>query len=138
MANKQSISKLINLTLKEICICGTGDSIITKLPSEGELKICETSSLNYPLHHFHYYDEKTGIEAGISILPAKIIGFDTKSLGYLIFQDLKKGDGIIVSQQVAHFIKLNKPDFSVDVFTIDAENNENENVVFVKALRWVC
>lgn len=72
--------RLVNLTSNDIWISPT-----IKIPSEGELKLV-ISSINYPEHHIHYFNEPTNIEVGIPVLPWEKTELDQKSLGYEILK----------------------------------------------------
>ncbi len=142
MAKEQYDPKLLNLTSNEICIYNESESIIDRLRSRGELRICTMGYINYPLQHIHYYDAATGIEAGISVSPAKIINLDKKSPGYAAFNDnLTKEDIIIVSLPVAQFMISEKRHFVPQIFVVSTDDqsvvrDKEGNIIGVKRLEW--
>jgi hypothetical protein len=134
-------TSVFNFTGRTIEIWTHSTEFIASLPNDGNLRLRSHTGPPYIHHHIHHYSAIDNEEGGIPVCYTEpAFSIDTMSPGYSKFKALAPGDKIIVTPDVANFLRSDIQ-CQLDLFTVGEDPtytiyDEAGQIVGYTSLKW--
>lgn len=134
-------TNVFNFTGRTIEIWTHSTAYVASLPTDGNIRLRSHNGPHYIHHHIHYFSPLRKEEGAIPVCYSEsAFSIDVTSPGYSKFKALAPGDKIIVTPDVANFLRSDIQ-CQLDLFTVGEDPaytiyDESGQIVGYTSLKW--